>query len=375
MKACVIEPLDIVSIRDGRSFDAGGASLARALWPPSPWTVLGAIRARLVMARGQDPREYGGFGWKSGANPPAHLEECIRLLGRPEDFPTFQIGPVLLERQDGTILFPAPLDILSIARNKPGEIPVRLSPKDASSLNGRARCSSPWPYLLLPPEEGHPGKKVPYRYLSMEQAKVWLRGETPQPNERFEEPILNESRIGIAIDPDTGRVREGMFYQRRGFVLQKGWRLLVPIIEDLKQAVGIQGVGELGGDRHAARFSWGEFMPPESCQTDAELAVLWFLSPVRAQDLTSQNLSNKAQSQVTVLCVGSGRPVSIGGWRMWRDSAGVSRPRSMRRYHPAGTCVYVRGQVKSLHFTSVARDPGERAAGFGVCMVGAWPRS
>lgn len=373
MKAVVIELLDIVSVRDGRSFDAGGASLARALWPPTPWTVLGAIRARMVMALGQDPSEYGGRGWTSGADTPGHLAECVRRIGRPEDPPRFALGPVLLRRDDGEELFPAPLDLVSVASSGQ-ENPARLRPVEAWRFERAAWSGLRRGGLLFPPDEGHPGKKPPFRHLTSKQAKEWLEGSVPQ-TRTDETPVVAESRIGIALDPNTGRVQEGMFYQRRGYALAYGWRLAVPFLdipEDLEGELSLfDGLGEMGGDRHPARFSLADFEWPESPLRGEDKAVLWFLTPVQSGDLTDERLTEVAKSPVKVLAVASGRPVSIGGWRMWR---GANRPRPMRRYHPAGTCVYVEGDASALQGRSVASDREERAAGFGVCLCGAWPR-
>lgn len=391
MKACRIEPLDVVSVRDGRSFDAGGTSIARAIWPLSSWTVFGAIRARMVLALGEDPSEYGGRGWTSGALLPEHLKECVQLIGRPEDPPRFRIGPVLLRNSNGQILYPRPLDIVAIedrtheikaepdrSRTDQRDNVVRLRPIESSQYSGLwSGPKKSW--LVFPPRERRPIKKDLSPYLDHTEAEKWISGNLSECSKgEQKKPVALETRIGIAIDPSKGRVQEGMFYQRRCYMLNKGWSLVVPFIDlpsDLNDALGqnFNGIGEIGGDRHPAIFAWDELEWP-SPSDGSTRSVLWFLSPVHPDDLTDSNLSKMAGAEVKVLAIASEKPVSIGGWRMWRDPQGVSRPRSMRRYYPAGTCVYVEGAVKSLHGKSIAHDLEERSAGFGVCLCGAWPR-
>lgn len=373
-----IEPLDVVSVRDGRSFDAGGASLARAMWPPTPWTVLGAIRARFARALGADPAEYGGRGWSDTGTVPESVRGCIEVLGDPKDPPRFQIGPVLLAGPEGKVLFPAPLDLVAV--NTGNETcAARLEPRPADPFRemGAAWSGPPRECVLFPPRTGRPGKGTPFQHLDDAQARAWLGGQCPtvedprKGEDPREEVVFSESRIGIAMDPDKGHVREGMFYQRKAFSLAEGWKIRVPMLavpegSDLGR---LAGLGEVGGDRHAVRFETGELEWPKADVGNE--AVLWFLSPVRPEDLTDDHLSGAGNAAVRVMAIASSRPVSIGGWQMWR---GANRPRPMRRYHPAGTCVYVRGDARTLHGRSLAADAWERAAGFGVCLVGAWPR-
>lgn len=372
MLACTIEPLDVISVRDGRHFDASSASLARALWPPTPWTILGALRARMVLALGCDPSQYGRRGSINGSEVPEDLKSCMEVIGRPQDPPKFQLGPVLLRRDDGKVLFKAPLDLFFV---EGGEI-ARLSCEKIENyedFDWSLRVKRK--YVVLPKAQGHPGKEGPPKYLSKAQAEVWLSGGTPSEGE--DEPLHMESRIGIALG-SKGTILEGMFYQRRCFALDQKWSLLVPIIEPPQGFErfrrSFEGIGELGGDRHLARFSLTRFDWPEPKQRPSGLAVLWFLSPVRRTDVSTKNLTMAAGTRVRMLAVASSKPVSIGGWRMWRDEQGLSRPRPMRRYYPAGTCVFVEGDCSGLHGRSVSADPEERAAGFGVCLCGVWPR-
>lgn len=76
MNTLSLQPLDVWTVRDGRPFDVGGVVHARAVWPPSPWTVLGAIRTALCEASGVAAVEYGG-----GGSDEAAVKRVVEVLG------------------------------------------------------------------------------------------------------------------------------------------------------------------------------------------------------------------------------------------------------------------------------------------------------
>jgi len=247
----------------------------------------------------------------------------------------------------------------------------------AHRLGAIRTSASTYQYVLLPDER--PSKKRGVSFLDRAQAEAWLSGGVPSvPSQPESGPVYFERRIGIAIDPATGTVRSGMFYQRMAYSLQPQWALVVPVLEAGPAANALQrvaGISELGGDRHGVRLARIQDFEWPKTKASGREAVLWFLSPVRASDVSAGALASQG---LEVLAVAAERPVRLGGWRMWRGQSGVGGPRGMRRYHPAGTCVYVRATVEPdwsrFHGQSLAQDQEERAAGFGVCLVGAWPR-
>jgi hypothetical protein len=134
-------------------------------------------------------------------------------------------------------------------------------------------------------------------------------------------------------------------------------------------------LARLGADGHLASVAWqpdhSAWPPPPPALSGR--AVLLFVSPVHPHDLAAISINGRA---VEILAVAAGRAVAIGGWQLRHDGSRQVGPRRLRRYHPSGTvaCVRADGDLACLHATSVARDPEEQAAGFGFCVVGAWPR-
>jgi CRISPR type III-B/RAMP module-associated protein Cmr3 len=382
MEAIAITLLDVVSVRDGRAFDAGGATLARALWPLPQWTLAGAIRALFVRALGLDPSVYGGLGVAGSA--PERYKPVTEMLGDPQREPNFNIGPCLLRKRDGAskaseFLFPTPADLFLDGGAQ--SCRLRLVARD-EVLKDAILSGFDYDYCALPPPGRRPSKHEPPEFISSEQSQTWLKGGTPA----FSGPqnfFVQERRIGICIDSAKGTVTEGMFYVRKGVALEDGYDLVVPILEErgagkaIEALSGQEMVGELGGDRHLARFTLvKDFSFPKCFALDYK-AVLWFLSPVQPKDVSAENLSKVAYNDVRVLAVVAHRPVRIGGWKMARVN-GQSFPRPMRLYYPWGTCVYIEVKeleaLSRLHGASVATDPEEKASGFGVCLIGDFPK-
>jgi CRISPR/Cas system CMR-associated protein Cmr3 (group 5 of RAMP superfamily) len=414
-----IVPMDIVTVRDGRPFDAGGAHLARAVWPPSPWTALGAIRTLLLHRLGVNLEAYA-----KSAKPETNRDsisksippEALEILGPADGPPGFEIGPVLLHRRDaasfsadvwlegtqptgGGPLFPPPLDLAFAEREtngnpQPQKELVRLVLRALDSFSEVGyRCSALTPSVLLPPDERRLAKPPGEWKLTLNGLKKYLAGKNlawldssassaSSVRARMdrtgamkrEKSVESEARVGIAMNKSTGTADEGMLYTRRGYALGPAWSLFVPLGSDCHHGVkDLCGTIRLGGDGHLARVNPKPTEIPDApafTNEKHQTAVLYFASPARAEDLTTEALSRIAGGSVSVLAAASSRPLSIGGWRM-----AAHKPRTMRKYQPAGTVVYVRTEdddcdLAKFHGRSLAADAEEAAAGFAWCLVG-----
>ncbi len=393
MDAIDLHPLDVFTVRDGRPFDVGGVVHANAVWPPSPWTILGALRTSLCEVLGVSGVEYGRSG-----NGDERVRRVIEILGRPDKAPTFQIGPALLAR-DAEVYWPVPADLVTFTDKEekdPSEnnerkirsARLRLLRRDGLS---ELRCtpSIDRELVLLPPDppEGfqHPDKSPGLKYFDTMQLEAWLAGKPIAAVAATERPLPlgTEPRIGIGMDYEKNTVREGRFYVRYAHALGEAlefnsqYSLQVPVVRPGRDDVPWAGLDgqhlRLGADGHLARIRWraNAISLPEPGSTSGRAALL-FLSPVHPDDLRAIDIDGKA---ATVEAVCANRAISIGGWQLRHDGDRQSGPRRMRRYYPAGTVVYVRSDadLARLHARSIASDPEERAAGFGFCLVGAAP--
>ncbi|MER3417517.1 MAG: hypothetical protein C4297_15140, partial [Gemmataceae bacterium] len=73
----ILEQHDVWLFRDGRPFTAGEDIRARSLFLPTPFTVQGAIRARVLFSSSVSPADY------AGPNPSPKAQDLRRRIGVP----------------------------------------------------------------------------------------------------------------------------------------------------------------------------------------------------------------------------------------------------------------------------------------------------
>jgi CRISPR-associated protein Cmr3 len=442
-EALTIKPLDIISVRDGRPFDVGGNHLARAIWPPSPWTVLGSIRTLLLNKLGVDLRAYGK------GNPANSIsDEVMKVVGPCDGPPGFCIGPVFITRENsvpfknhvwiegsvpigGGPVFPAPMDLVLVSSSETTQELARCSLKSKNELAQKGYfSSSKTPFILLPPDERRVEEPPSKWGLTLEGMERYLSGETPvwphagkQVTGETERSVISDSRVGIALK--DGVADEGMFYIRRGYTVAPGWSLTLPLFSksgaaekpsgkdpaNISEEIRcLEGTLRLGGDGHLARVDPCEIHLPGGLRDNVKniknvenaenienvgegpsnCAVLYLPGFTCPDDLTEESLSRSADCKVKVLAAATARPQPIGGWSIAKKG-----PRTMKRYLPPGTVIYIEYEeyepdsqahysrpsdfgphdsrlnpLMKLHGRSIATDPEEAAAGFGWCLIG-----
>jgi CRISPR-associated protein Cmr3 len=369
LSALELVPLDVVSVRDGRPFDAGTGHLARGLWPPSPWTVLGALRTLLLEAHGVDPRAYGEGDEEA-------VGRARDVAGEPDGPPPFALGPAILHGtrtgKPPAAFLPTPLD-LHVAKD---DGVLRLTACRAEELHSKAYAASDIVASSVLFAPVHLDEEKRPKYLDSAGLRAYLQGKRvalPSKNECGESsPVVEETRIGIGMEGTT--VREGLFYVRRGFGLRQGFTLRVALSANAPEPLReLRGTIGLGGDGHLVRVGPADVDLPDA-ESSPGGATLYFASPVRPDDLGAEWLSELCGGSVRIRAIATARSLALGGWRLARACRG---PRPMRRYQPAGTVLYVEGNegcdFRRLHARSLANDPEERAAGFGYCLIGRMP--
>jgi CRISPR-associated protein Cmr3 len=107
----LIEPHDVLLFRDGKPFSAGTDIRARSLFPPTPFTIQGSIRARVLFSSGVSPGDYA-----QGSTPAA--QQLRQLIGTPQgSYGTLHFrGPFLARQENGqwSCYFPLPADVVHV---------------------------------------------------------------------------------------------------------------------------------------------------------------------------------------------------------------------------------------------------------------------
>lgn len=199
MKNLRYTPLDTWFFRESRPMDAIGGTELASIFPPSPRTLMGAMRTAIGDGAGVDWHEY--------AREPQHPLRA--RIGHGDDYgPLTLAGPWLCK--DGARLYPAPLFLLEKGMGD-GASMARLRIGQAVETHlGRVRLPE------LP--TGLQGLKPLERaWLSQGDLERVLAGKMPEPRDvyRAEDLFQEESRLAIARDRSSHTADEGLLYQTR----------------------------------------------------------------------------------------------------------------------------------------------------------------
>ncbi|HDN19716.1 MAG TPA: hypothetical protein ENF46_01300, partial [Candidatus Acetothermia bacterium] len=109
-----VEPVDVLLFRDGRPFTAGEDHRARSMFPPTPFTMQGMLRSKILFESGVSPTDY------AGDSPSPTAQRLRELIGTPrKSYGKLRLrGPFVARKGDDDSLtryFPMPADVLEIA--------------------------------------------------------------------------------------------------------------------------------------------------------------------------------------------------------------------------------------------------------------------
>ncbi len=372
-----LEPTEPLLFRTGRSFDAGESSFADTLFPPTPETLQGAMRAAIATY------------WDSSKS----LEELFLdpkltdLIGsRGSGYGRFRITGLALGRRkvDGTVerLFSSPAHLLKVEDGRGDKQLMLLKPKKRAGVTSDLGKDE---YYLFPEYKGEE-KPEPFEdWLTESGLEKILRASTQlTENEsvREEDMFRYESRLGIGMDNAKKTTREGYLYSMRvirmqpdyGFVIdirlsKPGISPDIPYLESLMDDAQTQeklplpekGWLMLGGERRTARF---EIMPSPANGSEQvkQGNLLYLATPAAFGDgwLPGQSLASPIAAAID-------RYQPIGGWELNLGNSGGNN-KIMRRCIPAGSVYFFEQEVS---VTQPLTDYGMEI-GYGIAYTGEW---
>lgn len=360
-----LQPRDTLFFRDGRPFNQGESPFAPSLFPPSPQTVVGAVRAAWAKQLGWPG--HGGWG----------QEIRDRLGGDGETLEGIGFKGPLLQRGSEP-LFPVPAMLLGESpgsRHSPPRQLLRLRPSTP-----RFHCDMGDNISLPVPEreDGVEGRKlVQGWWLTRAGFQQILAGKTPG-GEHFvaEESLWRaEPRIGITLDPETGTTREAALYATSHIRLAEGVSLVMEVDNPPLEGNHDWPV-VLGGE---SRSAWMDTV--RNAKLDVPAVPLGEATEGRirytAIVLTPLDPGGPPRAgepfpglpgRLTTTCMP--RPQRWGGWDSIRW-----QPQGMRPHLAPGSVLFMeaderdREAIKRLHNTTI----GRRASwGFGLIAIGIW---
>jgi len=394
-----IEPTEPLLFRTGRPFNAGEDNFAESIFPPTPETLQGALRAAIAVQWGQQQ-----------SPPKTNLSEIFtdselrELIGDYNTYGRLRITGLTLGRRNEQSrkierLFPAPAHVIH-ATLKDGlqELKrlVYLKPKQEQTgiTNISEGCSLLYPVLN--------GKKTTEKsedlkgWLTPQGLQAVLHGDMLLDNENYlvktDQIYTRESRLGIGVDSEKQATREGYLYQVQmirmqqchnfvyGFVIDlelgnsnNGHRKVQqPVNEQHKDATGKlnflqEGWLTLGGEQRAARF---KVLKPEEIVEESGLEkgtgnLLYFATPAYFEGGWLPKIPESLPTKPITAAIN--RYQTIGGWALEPSHAG-GQSKVARRCIPAGSIYFFN---KKISVTQPVTEYGWQI-GYGITFTGEW---
>jgi CRISPR-associated protein Cmr3 len=362
MMRVFIEPSDVWLFRDGRPFSAGEDHWAHSLFPPTPLTMQGIIRSKMLLDSGISVEVY-----RHQAPEAQPLIEQIGWGG--DDFGQLVLrGPYVARRVEEDKELKRHYSIPSdVVRLESGETRI-LAP-----LGGRVPFAANWPSNTPPLR---PLWCVTAGALK-EPGGRWLDGESmmedylaDRPPQRItvdEALFVHEPRPGIRRNRGTGTTEEGYLYEV-GFVRPRSGVGVEVEIAGIPAWTPLKGVLGVGGEARAGYYElWPERKRLSPMQLEERFKV-YFATPALFQQGWRTNDWNRFFSggRVRLVAAAVGRLQPIGGWDV------VQREQKpIRAAVPAGSVYYFETEGTVTYDGRPISDLYGQI-GFGQILIGRW---
>lgn len=369
-----IEPNDVLLFRDGKPFAAGEDHRARSFFPPTPFTMQGVVRAKVLFDSGVSLADY--------AHGASNAQDLIRKIGTPgESYGQLRLrGPFVAKRSnDGHITryFPLPADVAKI---KVGDKPVLVKPllepafNCAFTDNRAVKDLYPlWVRIHEPLEEAR-------GWLAEQEFRKYLKGQEFSITEESD-LLLREPRLGIALDYDRRGTQEEKIYQMEFLRLREGVGIFLEV-DGIEPFEPPKGFLQIGGEARPAYYEVLsdplEPLPlPNPLPRRFKVVLLtpaWFTGGWQPQ---GGNWEQFFTGNVRLVSAAVPRAQSIGGAFVDDVRRRGDFQRTMRRFVPAGSVFFFESDssvtMKGRPFTETPDDEGDFGQiGFGCAVVTSW---
>lgn len=399
-----IEPSDVLLFRDGRPFSAGEGHRAKSLFPPTPNTMQGVIRSKILADRCGRYEEFrNGCGSCSEQNNCTIPEEIGRPINNDKvNYGLLKLrGALIAKYQDKQLIpyFPIPADVVktkvksSSTESKYSCLqPLKQAIWGTNDLQEKSSSLLPLWTTETQPVEGVQGY---WNHLNLEN---YLLENPFSPITSSQDLYQKEARFGIAIDNARQAASESKLYQIEYIRCLQDIGLYVEI-EGIKylssDAEAKSGLMAIGGENRAASYdqvagiNWENFK--ENLKIKLEQAngfKLYLATPTIFRGghtentqtgwipkwINHQDFTGEYQGvQVKLVAAAISRYQTIGGWDIARN-----RQKPTRRAVGAGSLYYFTTQakpediIKTFHWQNLADDVSEGQIGFGLSLIGCW---
>ncbi len=386
-----LEPNESLLFRTGRPFDAGETSYAESMFPPTPETLQGAIRA--AIATHWDPTKTIDEIFR---DPTRALVNLIgdRSSYESDNYGRFRVTSLTLGRRkeerkyEIERLFPVPAHLL---KDEEGTI-VRLKPQKRNDIQSIMQQKTskgdilPYTMQYLFPEskkETTVKLKPINGWLTEENLYMALQATTDLTKLKIVSPhnvYVREPRVGIGMQNATKTTEEGMLYYVHMTRMYPSYGFVVDIrisersdssvlIDDAQTQrllhLPPKGWIMLGGERRAARF---EVLDPSTYQQESNIKQTGRLLYLSTPAYLEGGWQPKTwPTSITPIVAAIDRYKPIVGWLLNPGHDGGTQ-KSVRRCVPAGS-IYFFDQFITI--PQPLTDFGSHI-GYGITYAGEW---
>lgn len=381
-----IRAQDVWLFRDGKPFSAGEDQSASSMFPPSPFTLQGALRRTISESLGYNLRQY-----KAATDD----DEVVRLIGKHgvKDLGDFSLRGPFLSLDTGkqfVPLFPTPADLLYNDDKYTFRITGPSKQKYSTDLTGME--AFPMTY------EGY--ENLSNHWVTTDLFNQYLKENTPSHVDLAEKTqsadgarcdgaikayeakkkILpgsllykRENRFGVSTNALTSYRDEGLLYQVEFIRPLCGVGLLAEVGSGIPEK-HLGGMIYLGGEQRRAHLTQHDQVLLPNNMVTHQFKVI-FLTPAYFKGGWQPENADWASllgEKVEFVSAVLKRPQKIGGWSSANGSA-----RPMYNFVAPGSVYYFRtNNSESLSFPPVLTqsfdDVDTEALGFGQFVVGQW---
>lgn len=375
-----IEPLDVLYLRGNRLFGGAGAD-SEALMPPWPSVFAGALRSRMLIDAGADPRAFAA----GHARLPKGYADA---LGTPEQPGRFTLGPVRLAFAAATGIepvYPLPADLqITLAEDTDKATVHRLEPRSLPASIACSRATRELPLLRI----NAPAKPAAGYWLKTEGWRRYLTGAEIDSDHLIKTELLwkPERRLGIALDPQRRSAADGKLYTSEVVALCRNVGYLVCIDGVEPSLLPQQGTLRLGGDGRGATLRQPDAIKEpaadlERIATSGRFRVVLtapglFPGGWRLPGLDDAGRWSLPGASARLVSAAVPRAVTVSGWDLARHA-----PKPAQRFAPTGAVYWfegLKGDPQALGklaehglwaLEEQNNDPQRRAEGFNRCII------
>lgn len=355
-------PLDTWFFKQALSPDSLAAQELTSLFPPSPRTLIGAIRASVGEANGVDWQAY-----RAGQQP-----RIEALIGTQSDVtpPDAQFTGVFIAN-NGERYYPMPLNWLGKKTNHGYEV-FKMQPSEQAMVCDLGKVRLP---VLIESDSNKTAGAKPLENLLILASKLNELLSTTQAYATLSQSdcleksdlFIEEARLGIARNNATRKAEEGKLYQTKHLRLKEGVALQLDCAG--WQANQHSSLMTLGGEGRLAHL---EIMPyqalPSIKAKTAKGIILTLATPAKFDNGWLPNDFTKVEKDgidcwqgninginLSLHCATLGKAHREGGWNIKSRSA-----RDVESFVPAGSSYFctvdngdIHAAIQALHLAQI----------------------